>query len=277
MNPEPRHRDEYTERQTEAARRVLIDVGQVLASFADCLVVIGGWAPDLLLVDAEEPHIGSMDVDLALDVEKLSHGRYAELVKLLLDTRRYRRGEKEFQLVVDVDLKDGEKPVVVGVEFLAPKGARFKKNKPKLLAEFRFQEADGCAAAFHKPVTLKIPGRNVLGAKNTVLLQVASIADFLVMKAHAIGGRDKPKDIYDLCYCLEQYPGGMREIAVNWNQRLMERDVTKAIEILREKFASIEAFGPQQLVEFYFASDEETRLMHARRAYELVQKFLSLI
>ena len=97
------------------------------------------------------------------------------------------------------------------------------------------------------------------------------------MKAHAIGGRDKPKDIYDLCYCLEQYPGGMREIAVNWNQRLMERDVTKAIEILREKFASIEAFGPQQLVEFYFASDEETRLMHARRAYELVQKFLSLI
>ena len=33
MNPEPRQRDDYSERQIEAARRVLVDVGQVLASF----------------------------------------------------------------------------------------------------------------------------------------------------------------------------------------------------------------------------------------------------
>ena len=35
-----------------AARRVLVDVGQVLASFVECLVVLGGWTPDLLLPDA---------------------------------------------------------------------------------------------------------------------------------------------------------------------------------------------------------------------------------
>lgn len=48
-----------------AARRVLVDVGQVLASFVDCLVVVGGWTPDLLLPDADERHVGSIDVDLA--------------------------------------------------------------------------------------------------------------------------------------------------------------------------------------------------------------------
>jgi len=42
MNPEPRHQAEYGTRQTEAARRVLVDIGQVLASFQDCLVLIGG-------------------------------------------------------------------------------------------------------------------------------------------------------------------------------------------------------------------------------------------
>ena len=47
MNPEPRHEADYSQRQTMAARRVLIDVGQVLASFVDCLVVVGGWTPDL--------------------------------------------------------------------------------------------------------------------------------------------------------------------------------------------------------------------------------------
>ncbi len=277
MKPEPRQLEDYSDRQVKAARRVLVDLGQVLAAFIDCLVVVGGWTPDLLLPEADEPHIGSIDVDLALDAAKLNEGRYAELLKLLLDTKRYRHGAKDFQLVVDVDLMDGDKPVQVEVEFLAPKQVKLRKNKPKLIIDFRVLHADGCAAAFHAPVELKLPGHNVSGARNTVRLRVASLADFLVMKAHAIGGRDKPKDTYDLCYCLEQFPGGMEKLAADWRQRVKEKDVARAVEILREKFAEVDAFGPQQLGEFHSALDDEMQAMHARRAYELVQKFLSLV
>ena len=152
MNPEPRNKADYSTRQTVAARRVLVDVGQVLAAFVDCLVVVGGWTPDLLLPDADEPHIGSIDVDLALDAAKLNDGRYAELVKLLLDTKRYQVGEKDFQLVVEVDLKDGEKPVQVELEFLAPKEVKLKKRRPKLLADFRVLQIEACSEAFHNPV-----------------------------------------------------------------------------------------------------------------------------
>lgn len=277
MNPEPRNEEDYQPRQVEAARRVLVDVGQVLASFADCLVVVGGWAPDLLLTDVDEPHIGSIDVDFALDAEKLDEGRYAELLKLLLDTKRYRKGAKEFQLVVDVDLNDGEKAVQVEVEFLASKEVKLKKNKPKFLDDFRVLQADGCDAAFHAPVELTLPGKNVRGAKNTVQLRVVSVPDFLVMKAYAIRGRDKPKDAYDLCYCLEHFSGGMEPLAADWQKRLGEKDVAKAVEILREKFSEINAFGPQQLVEFHGAPDAESQAMQSRRAYELVQRFLHLI
>lgn len=277
MIPEPRNESDYSQRQTMAARRVLVDVGQVLASFVDCLVVVGGWTPDLLLPNAEEPHVGSIDVDLALDAAKLKDGRYAELVKLLLDTKRYQPGEKDFQLVVEVDLKDGEKPVQVEVEFLAPKEVKLKKNKPKLLADFRVLQVEACSEAFHNPVELKIPGQNVRGATNAVTLRVASLPDFLVMKAHAIGGRDKPKDTYDFCYCLEQFPAGMEKFADDWKKRAEEKNIAKAIEILREKFASVDAFGPQQLVEFHSAPDADTQAMHARRAYELVQRFLRLL
>lgn len=42
MTLEPRNEEDYSPRQVEAARRVLVDVGQTLASFADCLVVVGG-------------------------------------------------------------------------------------------------------------------------------------------------------------------------------------------------------------------------------------------
>lgn len=73
--------------------------------------MVGGWVPDLLLPGVEHSHVGSIDVDLALDAQKLSDGRYAELLKLLLDTRRYRLGRKPFQLLTDVDLGDREGPL----------------------------------------------------------------------------------------------------------------------------------------------------------------------
>jgi hypothetical protein len=277
MNLEPRQRGDYSDRQVEAARRVLVDLGQVLAAFADCMVVVGGWTPDLLLPEADEPHVGSIDVDLALDAAKLNEGRYAELLKLLLDTRRYRQGLKDFQLIVDVDLDDGDKPVQVEVEFLAPTEVKLKRNKPKLLPGFRVLQADGCSVAFQAPVLLNLDGRNVRGAANRVSLRVASLPDFLVMKCYALGGRDKPKDAYDLCYCLDNAPGGIELLAAVWKSREAEKEVARSVEILREKFASVGSFGPQQLVEFHAVTEQESRDMTARRAFELVQKFLSLL
>jgi len=275
MNAEPRHRDDYNDRQVEAARRVLVDLGQILASFHDCLVVVGGWVPDLLLPDAEEPHIGSIDVDLALDAAKLNDGRYAELIKLLLETRRYKQGNKEFQLVAEVDLHDGEPPVLVEVEFLAAKEVRLEKHKPKLLDGFRVLQVEAASEVFRDPQEVEVSGQNVRGATNTVRWRVASVADWLVMKAHAIGGRDKPKDSSDFCYGLENC--GMDVIASVWKQRADAKNVTRAIEIVKEKFDTVEAFGPQQVVEFNSAPDAETQAMHARRAYELVQTLLRLL
>ncbi len=84
MDDEPRYEADYSPRQVEAAGRALVDVMQVLASFHDCLVLVGGWVPHILIEDPNEQHIGSIDVDLALDIDKLSEGRYAEMLKLLL-------------------------------------------------------------------------------------------------------------------------------------------------------------------------------------------------
>jgi predicted nucleotidyltransferase len=277
VNGEPRHEQDYSPRQTEAARRVLIDVGQVLATFRDCLVLVGGWVPDLLINDAEERHIGSIDVDLALEAEKLMGGRYAEMLKLLLDTQRYQQGEKPFQLIASVDLGDGGANVKVYVDFLAAKDVRLTKNEPKQLPGFRVLQADGCIAAFNAPEEVTLQGRMTRGAKNVVRLRVASLPDFLVMKALALEGRDKPKDAYDLCYCLDYCPGGIPELAGSWKKRLTDKDIIRAIQILREKFASPDAYGPMQVVEFYNAVNAEERARRARRAFELVDTFLELL
>lgn len=274
MSEEPRFSEDYESRQVKAARRAIVDVMQVLASFEDCLVLVGGWVPDLLIQNAEEAHVGSIDVDLALDAEKLADGRYAEMLQLLLDTRRYGKGAKDFQLVTEVDLEDGKDPVRVAIEFLAPQDVKTQKNKPKLLKGFRVLKADGCAAAFHSPLSQKLEGEMANGATNTVSLRIASLPDFLVMKAFALNGRDKPKDAYDICYCLDHYEGGISELAKSWSARREEKDVLRAMEILEEKFRSVDAFGPMQVVEFHHESDDEAREEQARRAFELVRHFL---
>jgi hypothetical protein len=234
VNGEPRYEFEYSDRQVEAARRVLVDIGQVLAAYADAMVLVGGWVPDLLLRGAD--HIGSMDVDLALDVERLADGRYAELVKQLLDTRRYKPGTKLFQLVTTVDLDDGERPIQVEVEFLAASDVPLKKNRPPLVDAFRVHQFPACEVAFANPEIVDVTGPMISGAANTVRLRVASLSDFLILKAHAIAGRDKPKDVYDLCFCLDEYPGGIEALAANWRSRRGERFVDASIAILAEKF-----------------------------------------
>lgn len=276
MNPEPKIAGDYSNRQVEAARRVLVDVGQVLASFHDAIVVVGGWVPDLILPDAKPDHVGSIDVDLALDAAKLEDGRYAELLKLLLDTGRYKKGDQAFQLVTAVDLGDGEAAVIVEVEFLAPADVKLKKNHPKLVEDFRVLQFPAFAAAFEHPEDVKVEGVMISGAANTVQLRVASLPDFITMKAHAIGGRDKPKDVYDICYCLDAHAEAIEIVAKDWRSRRDNPLVATAIDILNDKFKTVDHYGPQQLPIFYDSTDEDERAMQARRAFELVQKLLSL-
>lgn len=275
LNAEPRFEFEYSGRQVEAARRVLVDIGQVLAAYQDAMVLIGGWVPDLLLPNAH--HVGSMDVDVALDAERLGDGRYAELLKQLLDTRRYEPGAKAFQLITSVDVDDGDRPIQVEVEFLGSSDAPMKKNHPALMDDFRLLLFPACEVAFAHPEIVDISGPMISGATNTVRLRVAALADFLILKTHAIAGRDKPKDVYDFCFCLDEYPGGIEALAAVWRTRRGERFVNDSLAILADKFRSVDHYGPQQLAAFHQSGSPDESAMHARRAFELVQKLLTLV
>lgn len=277
MNSEPRFEGDYSARQTEAAHRVLVDIGQVLASFKECVVVVGGWVPDLLLTNTTEEHVKSIDVDLALDAAKLSDGRYAELLTLLIDTQRYHRSEKAFQLYTTVDLGDSQAPVRVDVDFLAPKEFKLRSQRPKKIEGFRVQQADGCGAAFLAPEAIMVEGRMINGALNSVELRVAAMPDFLVMKCYALKGRDKPKDAYDLCFCLDQVADGGAEIAVIWKARGANKDIAVALEVLRTKFHSVDDYGPRQVVEFHQSRNTAEREIQAQRAFQLVQRFLGFM
>lgn len=117
----------------------------------------------------------------------------------------------------------------------------------------------------------------ISGAKNQVQVRAASLSDLIIIKTHAVEGRDKPKDVYDLCYCLDEYPNGIEALADNWRSRRSDKLVESAKAILNDKFRSVDCYGPQQLAIFHNSPDPDESAMHARRAYGLVQKLLRLI
>src|SRR3990172_9522707 len=97
---EPAVAADYDDRGARAAHAVLVELGQVLGAHRDAIVMIGGRVPSLLLHDAEPAHIGSLDIDLDLDPEKLADHGYAALIEKLHAAGYERNVErlKPFQL-----------------------------------------------------------------------------------------------------------------------------------------------------------------------------------
>lgn len=243
---------DYDDRGVEAARRVLVEIGQVLGSYRDRFVVIGGGVPRLLLPDGQPPHIGTIDVDLGLDDRALSDGGYVGLVEAL-EARGYRRGldaMKRFQLRRDVDLCDGAHPVAVIVDLLMPREASPPKHRPPLLADFAVQKADGVGLALAHALTSMVEGRMPDGRPNRVELRVTTLPAFLVMKGFALVGRDKPKDAYDIYYTIRGCRGGPAALAEDCRPLLHHSEAVRAYGHIAAKFTDIDAFGPKTVALF---------------------------
>jgi hypothetical protein len=237
---------DYEDRGVRAMHAVLIEIGQILGPYRGAVVVVGGAVPYLLLRGADPPHVGTLDVDLDLDPERLAEGAYAELVETL-ERAGYGRdveGLKPFQLQRAVDLGDGGAPVLVLVDLLMPRDAKTRRNRPALIAGLRVQGAEAGEIALKNNVRLSVEGQMPDGRPNRVELLVASIPALLVMKGFALDGRDKPKDAYDIYYCVRNFPGGPVALAEACKPLLSERIARDGFSRIAAKFEAEEAFGP---------------------------------
>jgi len=228
MPGEPQSAVDYDDRTTAAVKSVLVEIGQILGSFKGKFAVIGGAVPWLLLEADDMRHVGTIDVDLGLNAEALGDGEYATLVEALQGHGyRQREGLRRFQLARRIQPEDDGPAIEVIVDFLMPRDAHIVKNKPPLLSNFAVQRADGAdlATTFYKLVAIEgpMPG----GGTNRVEVAVCSIPALLAMKGHALNGRYKQKDAYDIYYCVRNYPGGLAVLAETAETSLPSRAAGK--------------------------------------------------
>ena len=237
--------NDYDDRTTAAVKSVLVEIGQILGSFEGKFAVIGGAVPWLLLSEAEMPHVGTADVDLALHAEALGDGEYARLVEMLR-SQGYRQGPnlRRFQLARTVAARDGGPPIDIVVDFLMPRDAVITKNTPPLISNFAVQRADGAQLALNFYQMVAIDGGMPDGGRNLVSIAVAGIPALLAMKGYAIAKRQKPKDAYDIYYCVRNYPGGVDELVSATMPFLQIDDARTGYHNIADKFRAVDDYGP---------------------------------
>jgi hypothetical protein len=266
-------RRDYTAEGVDAARSVLIELVHLLGEYKDDIVLIGGWIPEFLLPHESGPHVGSMDVDLALNHLKIEEEGYKR-IEDLLRARGYRKGEQPFVFFRTVKIDDKE--INVEVNLLAGEyEGTSKGHRHQKIQGIRARKVRGCDLVFEMPMEVKIEGVLPGGVRDAVTVRIASIVPFLVMKGMAMEARMKEKDGWDIYYCMLNYPGGIDSLAEAFKPHLHHGLVLEGLQKIAGKFSSEKDFGPKSVADFEEIEDPEEQERIQRDAYERVSAFLN--
>ena len=260
----------YDEYSVKRCFTVLIELLTILGEYRDHLVLVGGWVARLTLEGAEEQHIGTTDVDLAVDFQNIPDTTYETIVRLLKG-RGYRQDDNQpYKFFRELD--DG---MEVEVDFLAGEyGGTGRSRRHQRVQDLRARKARAGDLVFDNFIRRTIKGELPNGAKNEVALKIAGIVPFLVMKGMAIWDRYDEKDSYDICYTIRNYPGGQHELVGAFRPHLGNRLILEGLQKIRAKFKEMDGLGPTAYADFLLATDSEERQLLIRDAYERVNSFL---
>ena len=244
----------------------------MLQEYAEGIVVVGGLVPGLLFDNPDEKHVGSIDVDLALDHEAIQDAGYRTILQLLL-SRGYVQGNQPFIFYRKVNLKGGE--IKVEVDFLAAEyGGTSNQHRTQKVLDMQPRKARGCDLAFQEPAIVTIEGALPEGGEDRVKIRVSKIAPFILMKAQALESRLKEKDAYDIYYCLSNFPGGLDRLVEEFRPYRNHPLAAEGLGILAEKFQSPEHIGPTLVVNFLEETDPDIRALIQRDVFERMDYLL---
>jgi len=268
-------RTDYTAEAVDAAKSVLLELAHLLGEYREDIVLIGGWVPEFLLPGAQESHVGSMDIDLALNHLTLGEEGY-ETIGNLLRERGYVQGPQPF--IFYRTFMKNEREYVVQVDLLAGEyQGSSKGHRTQRIQDINARKARGCDLAFKMFERVKIEGELPNGALDSVEIRVASIVPFFVMKAMALNDRLKEKDAWDIYYCLLNYPDGLDALIAEFNGLKDNVLVQEGLNKLASKFASTEHLGPRFVADFAGVVQDEEREYLIRDVYERMHYLLQTL
>jgi len=230
-------------------------VATKLGDMMDDLLIVGGLVPSLIIDQAHlgedvDPHVGTLDLDVGLQVALLNEGRYRRLTERLRDAG------------FEMDRNDAGRPTRqrwaiaqaehVTIDFLiqptreGDKGGRLRNLEPDFAAII----APGLRCAFRDRKQVTLTGTTLFGEKATRAIWVCDAGAYVVLKALAFDSRGENKDAYDLYYVVRNDGAGPTDVAAKLQPLLDDADAQRALTILKRDFSEPDAVGPMRVAAF---------------------------
>jgi len=255
MAEKPTRASDYRSEQVEYVRSTCLYVATKLGDLMDEVVVVGGLVTSLLIDQSKLPdgipaHVGTMDLDIGLDLVLLDEGRYQTLSERLRSagfapdhTEEGRPTRQRWRVAG---------PGSVTVDFLiAPSLETDQGGKLRNIEkDFAAIIAPGLKLAFQDRRRVCIDGETIMGEKARREVWVCGPGAFVVLKALAFRRRGENKDAYDICYLVRNFGAGVEDIAACLRPLLGAAEAQQAIQVLREDFLDHDGIGPRRVAEF---------------------------
>ncbi len=281
MTPKPKTAEGYSREGTDLAERVLLDVWSRLGDFREHLVLVGGLAPRYIVRQAGEspfpappPHVGTVDVDLAVSLTVASLRTYQSIHSTLVETMGFEPGrgrggrDQRHSFIKRV----GVTPIVLDfltTKYGGPENSLMREVEEHLSAI----QVEGLGLALKDPLQVHVEGLLLEGGLYGAMVNVCRPGPFVVLKALALEKRGEHKDAYDLVYVLRHYKEGPESVAREIpEEERAEESFQKALSVLRARFESIEHDGPVKCGTFH-----HSEINTAAQAYAAVQDFLNAL
>lgn len=264
---------DYKEEEVAICLSVLLELMTILGEFRENAVIVGGNVPPLLLPDAKHEYPGTLDIDLALDLNTIDDNTYKTLKKTLLDRDYYQKeGGQPFQYFRDVD------GVTIKLDLMAGEyGGTGKSRRHQKIQDVKARKARGCDLVFQYYSEVTLSGTLPSGAENKVKVKIANAIPFIVTKGMSLWDRVKEKDAYDIYFCIKHFPGGIQALAQQTGPIISNALVREGLGKIRAKFESPNSLGPNHVADFLEITVSEERERIKRDAFELANKLMDML
>lgn len=273
------HHSIYDEVTTVRCERALVTLLGDIGPWSERIFLTGGLAPRYIvgsLPEGARAHVGTTDIDLVIGLAlgDESPEAYRTLENNLKNTGF--RDETSFRWVKAVD------ELQVIVEFLCETdvvvpGKIYKPTREGTGSSLGAFNVPGAQLVTRDFTVHSIEAERLDdGGRSKVDVRVANILSYTVMKTLAFQSRHENKDSYDLIYCLLNFDDGPYEAGriAALSPILRENQVQDALQLLKERFASVDQDGPRAYGAFLNDGDAEEEARLRQGAVVGVREFL---
>ena len=264
-----------------ASNSALVEVIRTLRPYREAIVLIGGWVPYLLLESHKTPgdsfrHVGSIDIDLIVDPNRVGDDEYQTIVNLIRETGWEQVSGKQFTFERSIRAKDGIDRDIT-VDFLTPSEQREGRvhRHRGLQSDLKARTMLVAELGLQHNFWYRMKGELPNGAVTEVDFKMLDVVGCLGTKGIALGDRYKHKDAYDIVSVLDHYGDGVNEVASAFKPFLEETQIRESLKRLSNMFSNEKSEGPLLYADFMEPADKEEREVFAQRGFMLVSEFLA--